>query len=190
MFAFFNTGAPKYLADQFDSSKSLGGYISGTPIPNATLHNVFGDISQMTRANARKNEWRAIAIKNTGVTTKTIVQAYFTLPVDVNNNPTNVCDFKIGFVSPSADSCGDLQSELLPSMYSTPYTITVVSANGVGNALQLPDVDPGEYLVLYIERNLQDSFRDALTTQQYVDIMNGDLALIKQEDIQLTLSWA
>ncbi len=189
-FSLLYTGGSKFNSSQLDSTKSLGGYISNTAIPNATLRNVFGDISSLTKATNRP-EFRAIAIKSTAAPTKTLVKAYITNPQ--SGSPladSNVCDYQLGWASPAADACGDLSTELLSTIYATPFTVTnFQAAVGVGQALSLPNMDLNQYVVLYMKRILKASFLNALTTQQYVDIMNGTLVLDKQEDISLTLSW-
>jgi hypothetical protein len=185
----YYTGASKFNAIQQDSSKSLGGYISSTSIPNATIRNVFGDISAFTKTQ-NKPEFRAIAIKSSSAPTKTSLKAYFTYPQSGDPlSDSNVCEYQIGYAPVTADECGDLLSEQLSSIYATPYTVMFQNAVGIDNALQLPNLDNGNYLAIYIKRTLKASFIDPLTTQQYVDIMNKVYFPETQENISLTFDW-
>lgn len=189
-FQLFYTSSPKFNQAQVDSTKSLGGFISNSPIPNATLRNVFGDISSLTKATNR-TEIRAIAIKSTAAPTKTGIQVYFTYPQ--SGSPladSNLCTYTIGYASPTADNCGDLSTEKLATIYASPMTVTnFQSAVGIGAALALPNMDLNQYIVLYIKRTLKTSALAALTTEQLVAIMNETIVVEKQEDISLTLSW-
>lgn len=187
--SIYYTGAAKFTASQNDASKSIGGYISSSIIPNGMLSNLFGDISAYTKSIANRSEYRAIAIKSTSAPTKSNLKAYFTYPQS-NNADSNVCDYQIGYLSPQADQCGDLMTELLSSIYAQPYTVSFSPAVGLANALQLPNLDNNNYLVLYIKRTLKTSFVEPLTIDQYVAIMNKTLVLDIQENISLTFDWS
>ena len=73
----FYTGASSFGAEQKDLNKSLGGWISSTPIPNGMKSNLFGSISSYT-SDQLFREVIAIALKN--VTTETVndIEIYFT----------------------------------------------------------------------------------------------------------------
>src|SRR6185503_17665688 len=142
----YYTGSKTYLGVQKDGSQSLGGLISGTEIPNAMLSNLFGPLSRYTIQQG-KAEIRAIVIKNTGATLLAGLKAYFTYPNDDESpsTDTNECEFLIGYGAVSANDCGDLSVETLSSIYSLPYTVTLQSAVGVGEAIDLPDLDVDSY---------------------------------------------
>jgi hypothetical protein len=183
------TGASSFLAEQSDSSRSLGGAISSSPIGNDVLRNVFGDISQLTKITNRP-EFRAIAINNVGGTAATAVKLIIN-PSDQDSDSRDddssaVCTYLVGYAVPTQDSCGDYSSELLPSMYSKPFTVTMVSAS---SQINLPDIAAGGYLIIYLQRTLISSFLEPLTTQQYVDILEGTTIMDTREDILLTISW-
>lgn len=67
------TGAPALLSPNTDVEKSLGGYVSNTPVPNNRLNGLFSDISEYGKAN-KIVETLAICLYNTSGSTKTNVK--------------------------------------------------------------------------------------------------------------------
>lgn len=65
MVKLFYSGATTLNAEQFTPSKSLGGYISSTPIPNGQVNTVFSDFSYISLEEG-KTETKAFFIKNIG----------------------------------------------------------------------------------------------------------------------------
>jgi hypothetical protein len=64
----FYTGADTANAPQINAEKSLGGFVSGSPIPNGKLNNLFSSISK-SAVLGNKTEIRMIALQNlTGAT--------------------------------------------------------------------------------------------------------------------------
>lgn len=192
LFQFLYTGS---TTTQTDSSKSLGGFISTSPIGNAMLGNIFGDISQLTRST-NKLECRVIAIKNIGDAAATNITLQINYPrSDDASDSDNQVDYvnilsgfiKIGYIVPTADQCGDLYSEALPTPYSIPFGATLVDASIV--PLSLPDIAVNGYVCIYLQRTLNPIFLEPLSTKELVDIMNDLVTLDAREDIPMLLHW-
>ncbi len=187
----YYTGAVKYLGEQKDSSLSIGGLVSSTEIPNGVLANLFGSLSRFT-IQQNKPEFRAIVIKNDGDTVLSGVKAYFTYPQTDDSPATddNDSEFLIGYSDMLVSDSGDLSVEKLSSIYATPYTVTMnEGAVGEENALDLPDLDPGSYLGIFIKRVLKSSTQLPVSDSDLEAILDGTLVPSKQEDIGLTFSW-
>lgn len=60
---FYYTGSSSFNLPQTDPSKSLGGYKSSTPVPNARLNELFGEIS-LTSKDITPSECVAIVLAN------------------------------------------------------------------------------------------------------------------------------
>lgn len=184
---FFYTNSVKFNQTQLDSSKSLGGYISSSVIPNNLVGNIFGDLTAFTK-NQNQDEFRALAIQNDGTVTLTGLRVFLDID-DQASGEGNDFSYELGYLSPSTDDCGDLLSELLPNPYAQPYTVTFYNVDGEVNALALPNLDAGDYFVFYIKRTLLDSSLQPLTTDQYVAILNKTLVLPTKETIPLIVKW-
>lgn len=176
------TGAATFLEKQEDPSISLGGYISSTSVPNDFLSNLFGEISKLS-ASQGKRVIRAIAFKNDTASTITSVKVYVA-PED--DEPA--ASFKLGFQVPVLDECGDLVIEQLPNESSSPLNVDMVDATGPGKAIDLPDIEAGKYVGIYIQRILDD---DAVTftDQEVIDEYIAGTSPNTEEVIDLIFSW-
>ncbi len=187
----YYTGAKKFSQPQLDPSLSLGGLISSSEIPNGLLSNLFGPLSRYTVQN-NKSEIRAFVIYNDDVAALTGLKAYFTYPQSDTSpaTDTNDCEFDIGFATVSSNNCGDLSIEKVSNIYATPYTVTLSSgAEGLANALDLPDIASGTYLGIFLRRKLLASAIAVKSDADLLAIMNETLILPTEEDIQLTFVW-
>lgn len=91
------TGATKQGAEQLDASKSLGGLVSGTMLPNDTLSNIFSSASLLSIQNKRR-ETKLIALKNNNGDIVSDVSIKFAIESD------SICKYKVAFVSPTIAS--------------------------------------------------------------------------------------
>ena len=176
------TGAATFLEKQEDPSKSLGGFISATGVPNDFLSNLFGEISKLS-ASQGKRVTRVIAFKNDTASTITSVKVYVA-PED--DEPA--ASFKLGFQVPVLDDCGDLVIEKVPNESSSPLNVDLADATGPGKAINLPDIAAGEYVGIYIQRILDD---DAVTftDQEVIDDYIAETTPNTEEAINLIFSW-
>ena len=95
---------------QTDASKSLGGYISSTPAPNAALNSLFDMISSYT-LEKRQKETIALGLINQLETDVKNVELKIVTDVD------NVATFKVAAVSVSSDN---YRMESISSRYQEP----------------------------------------------------------------------
>jgi hypothetical protein len=96
-------------APQTDAMKSLGGYISSSPVPNASLNTLF-DLVSMRTIKDKAKETIAVGLVNK-----------FDFPVKnvtakIVTNDDNVCDFKIAVVGVDSSYC----IERIDNRYSEP----------------------------------------------------------------------
>ena len=186
----FYTGAPSFESVQKIPANSLGGYISSSEVPNALLSNVFDSITKLT-ISKNKPEYRVLAIYNDSGATLTGLKAHFTYPLSDDSPATDIADahFKIASATPQVDSCGDLFIDSIGSSNARPYGITFVEADGVLNALSLPDLAASSYLIIYLQRTLDADLQQPLSDEDLLAILNQTLVLSTEEEIELTFSW-
>jgi len=185
------TGASKFEQSQTDPVKSLGGLISSTEIQDETLGSIWGSISKYTIWNlSGKSEYCCIAIKNDGGTTLTGFKAFFDPTDDSDSLSDLIAEFEIGYEVPVVDpDCGDLSVSQTTSPYAKPYNIVFVSAELEENALDLPDLEAGDYLTVWVKRTVKSIAKDPLSSDDYLAILNDELVLDVIEQINLKLIW-
>jgi hypothetical protein len=117
MLQFYYTGATAPTATQPDPSRSLGGYVSGSPLEDDVLNNLFGDITPMGMQYAGPETY-ALGLRNLG--------------------PKGAQELKLGYVYPAgcavrlevaavelyADSCNKLTMQALASRRARPQGAT------------------------------------------------------------------
>lgn len=188
----FFTGALKFNEVQLDPSKSLGGLISSSEIPNGQLGNLWDKITKYTIYNTlNKGECRAIVVKNDGTTTLTGLKAFFSYP-DEQDSWSNIdlfASFQIGREDVQADVCGDLSIQSLASAYALPYGVQFYMADGAVNELNLPDLSAGQYIGIWLKRTVSSVAKQPLTSDQYLAIMNQTLELPEIEQIDINFVW-
>lgn len=172
----FLTGVSSSLANsggmpQDDPMKSLGGYVSISPVPNAALNSLF-DLVSLKSIKERTKETIAIALINK-----------FSKPVsDVNlkivSSQDSVCSFKIAAVSLDENYC----MEHISNRYSQPmmaefYDATFNPGSVDVEITRLPipgeevDFSPFDVMVQFSKSNYDDVINDIIkafnTTNDY-----------------------
>lgn len=144
----YYTGAIQHLAIQTDPSKSLGGYISSSQIPNDVLGNLFPVIDNNTLENNLKHT-RVIAYLNT------FSNAIGSLRVYTNTPSSSFSKLKVGLIVSSVDStCNIPYFESLPSENATPFYVALQDAEGATNAVELNNILPNQYVGVFLQREL------------------------------------
>jgi len=184
---FFYTGASQDNIQQNSPSKSLGGYISSTIIPNSLIGNIFPSISYRNVTDGVE-QIRAIALKNTFPTVLSNIKIYTTTPED------SIGFLTIGLVTPFVDSCDKPYLEFIQVEDQSPYYVEFLEVEGVDNAITISSLEPNQIVGLWIKRtvtqseeyNLSDpSATCAVLAQRLEDLeINND-----SEVIGITVSW-
>ncbi len=112
----FLTGATSSLrksdvAPQADPNKSLGGWVSSSPVPNAALNELF-DLVSTGMLSDRPKETLALGLINQLAVPVTNVR----LSIVVNQHP--VCEWRVAATALSSD----LRMESIPNRYSEPMS--------------------------------------------------------------------
>lgn len=95
---------------QTDANKSLGGYFSTTPVPNAALNSLFDIVSSYT-AEKRQDETIGIGLMNE------FKLGVKNVELKIITEPDNIAVFKVAAVSVSSD---DYRMEAISSRYQEP----------------------------------------------------------------------
>jgi hypothetical protein len=136
------TGAAKHWGVQTDPSKSLGGYVSSSLVPNGALNNLFPAINKDDVVRDLKKT-RLIVLKtslqmtNVRIWTESAMFAtnYIACvqPAMVNNEPV---------------------FEQVPNEFSIPYQAVLVAAEGEDNYINVGDVAANTYIGIWIRRQV------------------------------------
>lgn len=188
----FYTGAFKFNQPQLDPSKSLGGLISSTEVPNGEIGALWSAITKYTIYNiVNKGDYRAIVIQNDDTVTLTGLKAYFSYP-DENDSWSNTdlfAAFQIGSEDVQSDNCGDLSIQSIASPFAVPRNVQFYMADGGVNEFNLPDLAPNQYIGIWLKRTITSFASQPLTSDQYIAIMNQTLQLPTLEQIDLNFIW-
>lgn len=132
-------------ADQPQPSSrfSLGGFISSSPVSSGKINSIFQDVSQYTIEKDRK-EYIFLILKNTLEQEVTNVQLWLEQEEDAQ------CKFRFGLSR--ANSKGEF--EAIPDTYSKPMYAEFSTANGITDSIQLPDMNVGDTIGIWIERSI------------------------------------
>lgn len=142
----FYTGAKLNGEVQYDPELSLGGFISSTEIENDVAGNLFSDITEMAKSSPNA-EHKLIALKNDTGGDLTNVTLHFEYPAEP------AAKLLIGAIVPTLVS-GAYVFNSIQSSKSKPNGITFYEADGILNAVNLGNLADGEYLGLWLRREL------------------------------------
>lgn len=143
----FYSGAEDAGLPQNVPDKSLGGYISSSPIQNGTLNNVFGTINRSDVA-ANKRDTRLIVIKNTTGAAVNNVKAWITGTDD------SVSIIKMAAVAPALDECSKPYFEQISSRDALPFQGTLEVKDAEGNSLNIGTIAANGFIGIWLSREL------------------------------------
>lgn len=181
---FYYTTSQGEDFEQKNPLLSIGGYKSGTAIPNNYFNNLFGNITPYT-IDKNQEEYIAMMLVNETGTDKTNLSLYFTFPEE------SYSKYEIGAVIPSKDKLGIDIIERINNIYSQPFDPTFVEADGILNAVLLGDLSNEAKLGIWIRRSI---LKDAITEDQSTRLeKQGDIYIEKElgieDSINIALSW-
>lgn len=167
---------------------SLGGFKAINKVDNGKLNNLFSDVSQLTVANYNQNLYIGLILKNELLVRAENIRIYFTYPES--------CYSKLRFsaVSLVEDAEGFLQMEHVETPNSKPLFADFSEANGIENAINIGDLDSGEMVGLWFERELLIDFinEDQSIVYEPDTSLPGrykERELSKEDNIQINISW-
>lgn len=146
----YYTGADGSGLIQNNSSKSLGGWISSSQVPNDFLNNLFSDISFDNIKN-KDFIFRVLAFKNIS-NTNIDFSVYTETPED------SAVKYEIGLILNSIDSdCNCPYFEQLQSEKSSPYFVTVRECELQENKITLTNVPQNNFVGIFIKQVIKEN---------------------------------
>lgn len=161
---------------QTKAALSLGGFRSNTQAPNNVYQNLFSNLScQSVKTGA--DEHIALMLRNETGADITGATLYFNFPTDTQK------DVQVALVTPNSSG----QIERTQSPFIQPYYATFQSADGVANAIALPDLANEAQIGLWFKRIINES----VILDQYTDtnLINNGNPERADEDIELIITW-
>lgn len=173
---------------QFRQSLSLGGYKSITPLQNSVFGNLFDDISMYTVKNGYSNRYVGLILKNELPDDAKNIHVWFVYPT------TCYSLLRLAAVDLSIDADSIKYMEHVPSYQSKPLYAEFVEADGEVNRVDIGDIDSGDMIGIWFERELK---LDTITADQNAiyQITPSDpyrydeLVLSKEDLIEIGISW-
>jgi hypothetical protein len=153
-------------ASNSDPNAALGGAISSTQFVDATLNNLFDNVSG-AESSAGDTEYRCIYVKNTHATL-TLQSA----KVYINTN------------TPSADSAAEIglgssavngTEQTVANESTAPSSVTFSSAAGSGNALSIGNIPAGQHKAIWCKRIISAG-GVAYNSDSFIMRVEGDTA--------------
>lgn len=182
----FYSGADQPGTPQPDSSKSLGGYVSGSLLPNGRLSNIFPSISKSTVLKTQ-GDIRLIVLKNNDIS------AYSGIIIYTNVAGSHI-KLQLAAVAPAIDGCGNPVFESVMDGNTLPYQATLSYQEGSGNPINVSTLAAGGYIGLWIYREIDQTTFPALNADPSLNAQ--DLATLIQaqgaamdETVQLIISY-
>jgi hypothetical protein len=173
---------------QKDNYLSLGGYRSGTQVPNNRLNNLFGDITPTTIKNYQQPMYIALIVEND--TASAIADIMFHFEYGTGDD-TPDSKYEIAAIDLATDTDGELYMENVQDIYTQPYTGTFSEADGASNAVNIGDISANGYIGIWIRRTIDKDKIDedcAGLIEQSGDIyIQNELGT--QDSINLVFNW-
>jgi hypothetical protein len=181
------TGADAPDVPQINADKSLGGFISSSPIPNGRLGNLFSSISKNTVIKDTK-EIRLIALKNTTGVIKSNINIY-----SVTTGKS--IKMQLAAVAPATNSSSQLVFEQVYDSETLPYQATLATHEGSGNAIVIASMAVGETIGIWVYREIDqtkfpenDNATSNLSCQDLATLLKAQSAST-EETVQLTITY-
>lgn len=126
-----------------DPDAALGGAISATEITDATVANLFDNVSSV-ESSAGDTEYRCFYVKNShGTLTLQNAVAY----IDTNT-PSSDTSVEIGLGSSAVNGT----EQTVADESTAPTSVTFGTAAGSGNALSIGDIPAGQHKAIWVKR--------------------------------------
>ena len=129
---------------QNDPSFSLGGFCSSSQVPSSSNGAFFSSISEYT-IDKNKPQYICLCLKNTFSHSVKNILFYF----DYDDEQFYQCKYRVGFSLPAGR-----QFEWVNSIYAKPVYVEFDTADGMNDAISLPDMNPNDIIGIWIERQI------------------------------------
>lgn len=130
-------------ASNSDPNAALGGAISSTQFTDATIGNLFDNVSG-AESSAGDTEFRCLYVKNTHATlTLQSAKAYIN-----TNTPSGDSAVEIGLGSSAVNGT----EQTVANESTAPSSVTFSSAAGSGNALSIGNIPAGQHKAIWFKR--------------------------------------
>lgn len=141
---FYYTGVNKEGAVQTSPGSSLGGHVSSSALPNGSINNLFGGISQYSK-DQKSKQVRAIVLKNE-LGAVASPQIWYD---NLSSEP--ITNYRFAFVALAQDACG-WYMETIGSEDAMPLNANFINPNTEVNKIQLPAMSIDGYIGVWVER--------------------------------------
>jgi len=119
MIQFYYTGASKAFAIQEEGSKSLGGYVSSSIVPDNYLNGVFGEISNILKEE-KSSEYVILAMRNENSFDVNNVQ------IELEQEYDRESTISVGATLMSFDKCKNPVTIRIPNINTAPRGVTFI----------------------------------------------------------------
>lgn len=160
----FYTTTTGYNGVQTNSSRSLGGFKSATPVVNDDFSNLFGNISVLSIKNGR-DEYRALVLKNEFAEAVNDVKLAVFTPEDA------VCSYKVA-VAPMnySDKYGNRAMENVMAPNNKPFNAQFIDAVNGGEIHIADTIEGGGEIGIWICRHIDKE----KAKEQYENVCEPD----------------
>lgn len=182
MLQFYYTGAFKAGDLQDDPFKSLGGYVSGSLIPNGNLNNIFSSISQFTK---EKSTFEVIGVVLKNISQNNINNIILYSESEINS----YCNLEVAVVALAQDN-GGYYMEKISNRNSLPYNAVFYNIEGVANKINIGSLAKDAMLGIWFKRIIDKTKFTSLNSDDvlYANYKAG-IEVKTQENINLKINY-
>lgn len=138
-------------ASNTDPDASIGGAMSSTEITSGSLHNLF-DVVSSSEASSGDTEYRCFYVTN-NYSGSPIIQAQNILTFIQTVTPSTDTSVEIGLATEGIDST----VSAIADESTAPVGVTFVSASTSPSTLSLPNLNPSQFIGVWIKRIVSSS---------------------------------
>lgn len=178
----YYTNSLKPLEEQNQPSRSVGGFISTSPVGNDLFGAVFSEISKLDEEELTP-ETVCLAFKNEQDVP--IYNIKFTFYLDDNA----ISNLSVGFEAASVDDCSNKFFESIPNTRSKPIQ-TTLSAVTDGITFEVAELASGDYLGVWLRREIDSGAVTPKSCDQLYEDYQNDVSPETTEEISLEIDWS
>lgn len=185
MIEIYYTGADSYLKAQTDKDKSLGGYVSSSPVPNDFMGALFGDISNHSLDSEYQDTKAIVLKKGPGPTAAINIMTWFE---NLATQPFVQIEIaSVALNSSVVDGNTVYYMEKIPNMRSTPTMATFYKPDTLAGAVNLGNIPQGWMLGIWLKLTILPNTKDNFYSTQALE-QNGN-PTEKSDKIIWHLDW-